>query len=226
MTEPDWHTRAKCRNMPLSTFFEDIWEEVEDEAGELVNVITHLDKLVEARSICDRCPVRRQCYGETMTLEAGAAPDRRPGFRAGMTGPQRWSAEHRSAVRCPVCNTPLDPNAVREGEVACVNECQIDRAMPAIPDEGDQWTRRHTTLARKIVRWLMEQVAVGEEIPRPHALAKIMNERRTDMCRVFDALVADGTLEFDGNTYRRRARIAAIKAWTPAHLVLLEADVA
>lgn len=235
MAEEGWEKRAKCLTEGHSPreFFEDIWTEKLDADGELTGIEQNDEALACARSICARCPVRRQCYAEVVEEEGNADAGQggklqriiRFGLRAYMTPAQRWSAYHRQAVRCPHCNAPLDPIAVVEGEIACVNGCPIDRTMSPIPDDGDKWTRRHTTLARKVVRWLVEKVPVGSEIPGPNPLAKQWNDRYSDMKRVYDALVADGTLELDGKTYRRRARLAALKLWSPEHLVLLE-DVA
>lgn len=216
---PTWHTKAACRTyqsrVTVRMFFEDIWPDEENPNGP--KPVT--EALEAARAVCAACPVRAECYGDIMGHEKGQSSRYRMGFQADMTPLQRWSAEHRKVIRCPECQALLDPTAVRQGEIACPNWCAIDRTMPAIHDDGDRWTRRHTTLARKVVRYLVENEMVeGAELPRPRPLAETWKDRSNDMCRVFEALTLDGTLTFDGKTYRRGAVRGAWKNWDAMHL--------
>ena len=99
--------------------------------------------------------------------------------------------------------------------------CHIDRLVPGIPVDGDRWRKRHTTLARKVIVWMVEHVTVGKLMPPPTHLAKGMNCRVQDMIRVYEALCADGTLEATSGrkpTYRRAYKVGAIADWTPEHL--------
>ena len=206
-----------CHKMPLAGFFEDIWPDEDNPNGPNLNE----EALADARSVCGGCPVRTACYESVMTYERGTAAMYRMGFVADMTPLQRWSAEHRSTVYCPECGATMDPRAVREGDVACPNWCAIDRTMPPIPDSGDRWTRRHTTLARKMVRYLVENdVKEGDKLPRPRALAEQWGDRANDLCRVFEALAADGTLTLEGGTYRRGVIRGAWKEWKVIHLAM------
>ena len=203
--------------MPLVGFFEAIWPDEGSPNGTVFNA----EALADARDVCGSCPVRAACYDSVMTYERGTQAMYRMGFVADMTPLQRWSAEHRNTVYCPECGATLDPRAVRQGEVSCPNWCPIDRTMPPIPDSGDRWTRRHTTLARKVVRYLVENdVREGDALPRPRHLAAEWADRANDLCRVFEALEADGTLTFDGKTYRRGVIRGAWKDWEAQHLAL------
>ncbi len=206
---------AACTDKRLGIFFEDIWPDEEDPNGPKPVA----EAIAAARAICGACPVRAACYEDVMAYEKGQAAMYRMGFVADMTPLQRWSAEHRKTVHCPQCGAALDPRAVREGSISCPNWCPIDRDMPAITDDGDRWTRRHTTLARKVVRYLVENdVPVGGALPRPRTLAESWKDRANDMCRVFEALTSDGTLSFEGGVYRRRQVKGAWKVWEAPHL--------
>lgn len=210
-----WQDRARCADLDLSeaVFFEDVWPPAPEADEHGANPME--EALAAAREVCDGCPVRRACFAAAMDEERGVGAAFRFGVRAGTTPLQRWSIEHRGSETCPSCGTTLDPNSLRAGEVVCPEECAIDRSVPPIPDAGDRWTRRHTTLARKVIRWLVEEVAVGGNVPRPTTLAEVWKERRTDMTRVYEALVTDGTLGLDSQGYTRRAaRMGAFKAPT------------
>jgi hypothetical protein len=212
----DWRERAACLEADgkVQMFFEDIYPDTIELASGVERVgPPDREALATARSFCDRCPVRRECFAQALEDDDGNQVDFRFGLRGGMTPAQRWSAEHRKTVCCPVCDTVLDPNSIRSGEIACPNWCDIDRTLPPIPDEGDKWNRRHSTLARKVVRWIVEEVTVGAVLTSPSRLADQWQERRTDMVRLFKALVLDGTLEFDDTAkeYRRLSAPGAMR---------------
>lgn len=220
----DWRDSAACLTEDPEMFFDAVWPiGAVDKSGELVldhGIHPNTEALEACRKVCDACPSRRDCFAHAMEMEDGEGASYRFGVVAGTTPLQRWSIEHRKSAVCPLCGAALDPNSVRAGEITCVNWCDIDRTVPPLPDDGDRWTRRHTTLARKVVRWLVEEVGVGTTIPRPTALAEKWKERRTDMTRVYAALVADGTIEFRDEAYFRRPAPRAWKTWEPAHLAL------
>lgn len=207
-----WRHSARCTQLGLTddVFFEDVWP---IQGGDEHGAQHDAEALTAAREVCDACPVRRRCFAKAMAEERGVGAAFRFGVFAGTTPLQRWSIEHRGSQNCPLCGTVLDPNSLRAGEIVCPEECAIDRTVPPIPDGGDRWTRRHTTLARKVIRWLVEEVVVGGAVPRPTNLAEQWGERRTDMTRVYEALVTDGTLGFTDSGYiRKAARVGAVRA--------------
>ena len=164
-TVETWRHRAQCIDWYPQTFFEDVWPTEEDPTGPNFDS----SKLEACRTVCSRCPVRRECYGE----------------------------------------------------IACPNWCDIDRTMPPIDDRGDRWTRRHTTLARKVLRWLNDGgYRIGFVLPRPSTLADEWKDRRNDMIRVYEALVADGTLAYDPRKaeYWYCGKSGAFMDWEPPHL--------
>jgi DNA-binding GntR family transcriptional regulator len=95
------------------------------------------------------------------------------------------------------------------------------RRVPPIPDEGDKWTRHHTTLARKLMKWVSENVEVGEKLPTKATLLRKMECKTTPLDRVLTDLVQDGILDVEKGakvTYVRRRGARAIGEWVPAHL--------
>lgn len=216
-----WLLRAACKDEPTPTFFDRIWPV--DSAEEQPEPLE--ERLAYARSFCDRCTVRQTCFAEVMEQEGDDPAMYRYGLRAGLTPAQRWSLKHRGTIDCPVCEYPLDPKDLRAGVYRCLwNGCDIDRELPPVPDAGDKWGRRHTTLARKVLRWLEDHVAEGATIPPAKALATEWGDRKTDMSRVYQALLIDGSLVKVRTTYIRgtvrRHEAFNPDRWVPAHLVL------
>lgn len=208
-TDNAWAERAACKG---ST---DVFYPVADDDGVELAVDT-----AEARSICDTCPVRIDCYLEADYFEHGKPVLVRYGIWAGMTGAQRYAAEHRNAVRCTTCGAGLDPVLVRKGIVRCpVDPRHAPRSMPPITIEGDGWQKRHLTLARRVLRWLDDDGT--DVLPRPRTLARTWAERPQDMSRVYEALVNDGTLVFHDGAYHRSKRTERIEPeqWLPQHLI-------
>lgn len=201
MLSPDeWRTDALCRGA-TDAFYDEEHPE-------------------HARESCDRCPVRTQCLADALRYEKGADATRRYGVWAGLTPAQRVSAERRGAVVCPVCGAGLDPTLVRAGVVRCPSDVRhTDRIMSVIPDEGDDWSKRHLVLARRVLRSLED----GTRPSRPRSLAALWKVKEADMRRVYEALVNDGTLASDGHgNYSRTHAAAKIDAatWEPAHEVI------
>lgn len=162
----------------------------------------------EAVSICEACPVRRPCAVYTIGHESEVLPEERFGIAAGMTPEQRTSLMRRKTLRCK-CGEVRDPIQLRDGLVACTR-CKTSEQTPPIPEQGDRWAKRHTTLARKIMVWMTEHSLVeGDELPSAAALARELGATQHDTIRVYHGLHAEGTLSRQGTLYRRTARTGA-----------------
>lgn len=210
-SDNEWLDDAACKGATGYPFFTNL----PDESGQGGDS----DGVVAARRYCDSCPVRSECILEAVHYEHGAEPSRRNGVWAGYTPAQRQSAERRNAISCAVCGATFDPALVRIGIVRCpVDKRHVDRVLPPIPDEGDQWSKRHTTLARRVLKHL----DAGGPVPRPRRLSVEFAVREQDMARVFAALVLDGTLRRNtrGDYLRtKRTRRADPTTWLPPHQV-------
>lgn len=208
-----WRKDAPCLGS-TRVFFDDVYgpggeaEEIDQSA------------FATAIALCAACPVRRSCAVDVLEQEEGLSPTERFGVCAGMTPEQRYSLAERGTLRCG-CGHLRDPLDLVDGHFKCPR-CKIDRIVPGIPVDGDRWRKRHTTLARKVMSYMVEHVAVGQLMPPPTHLAKHMKCRVQDMIRVYEALTADGTLEAGRGrkpTYRRAAKIGVIAdTWQPMHM--------
>lgn len=212
VVDTTWRSGAPCLGS-THAFFEDVYgpggEEDRDEAA-----------LRVAIALCSGCDVRRSCAVDVLEAEEGLPPQDRFGVCAGMTPEQRYSLAERGSLRCG-CGHLRDPLDLVVGHFVCPR-CKIDRMVPGIHADGDRWRKRHTTLARKVMAWMVEHVEVGRLMPPPTHLAKAMKCRVQDMIRVYEALCADGTLEAGRGrkpTYRRAVKVGVItETWTPVHL--------
>lgn len=169
------------------------------------------------RSICAACPVRVQCGTDALEEERNDRPDHRHGLRAYMTPAQRISIERQGGLH------GRDPMKVVIGTGG-------KRPIPGLPDEGDNWSRHHTTLARKTLRWLVDNVAVGAELPTQSAMCTALECNPSPLRRVMEALVQDGTLDMVGSRagargangttvkYVRRRTPRRIMQWQPMHI--------
>lgn len=214
--ETTWRDGAPCLGS-TRVFFEDVYgpggEDERDPAA-----------LAVAVALCAACDVRRSCAVDVLEQEAGLPPQDRFGVCAGMTPEQRYSMEQRGTLRCG-CGHLRDPLDLIDGHFICPR-CKIDRMVPGIDADGDRWRKRHTTLARKVMAWMRENVLVHQVMPPPTHLAKDMACRVQDMIRVYEALVADGTLEAGTGRkpkYRRAAKVGVITDdWLPEHLAAFQ----
>jgi hypothetical protein len=139
--------------------------------------------------------------------------------QAGLTPEQRFSLQERGTLRHS-CGHVRDPLDLANGHLICPT-CGIDRDVPAIPLDGDRWRKRHSTLARKVVRWMVSNIELDGALPSPTSLAVDMQVRSQDMVRVYEALCADGTLDPGRGrqpSYRRAAKVGVVRDWTPIHL--------
>jgi hypothetical protein len=197
---------AACADAPLAVFYEDLWE------------ASYTLALTEARDVyCDNCPVRKACLKQACELEKGETAENRAGIFAGFTPQQRHALGKRGqSLSCAECGQAYDPTELRTGTLRC--RCG-KRDIAPIPDRGDQWTPRHTKLARMTISWLSEHVEVGGDVPAPLALSRQLKVGVKDLRRVYRALVEDHVLlKDDDEGYRRRKSAASAKRWTPPHL--------
>jgi hypothetical protein len=195
--------KALCANEPVATFFD--FDDVPVSTA-----------YANARDFCDCCPVRRGCLEVEMKLEGSEGLDHRYGIFAGLTPAQRHSLFKRgTALKCAECGESYDPVDLRQGQLSC--SCGTLTTAP-IPDRGDQWTDRHTKLARITIAWISDNVAMGGEMPDALALSRKLKVGVKDLRRVYHALIEDHVLLKGKGIIRRRHVSASAKQWTPVHL--------
>lgn len=206
-----WRTSSSCLGSDPDDFFPYIWPE------EKLDSI----RLVEVRERdCRDCPVRRACLAEVMEIERGEDAATRFGLYAYLTPGQRESIEKRGIATCPRCGTTRDPVLLARGDLVCPIRCgQPDRHVEPPPYDGDQWTKRHTTLSKRIVAWIIDNAEPGDGLPTPAHMADLMGGiRKSDVLRVYAALIEDRTVKRSGPkqspTYHRGAKVA-LHNWTP-----------
>jgi hypothetical protein len=206
-----WMDDAACKGA-TALMYDAVWP------GDLDGGPADPDALEHARSMCNVCPVRRRCIELVMEHERGIAAANRYGVAAGMTPEQRWTLEKRRAMRCELCNEVLDPMKVRHGVYDC--ECGHRRSVAPIPDKGDAWSRRHTTLARRVIAFMIDGTAEGMPCPAPTPLADSWGVHKNDMVRVYKELHNDGLLARnagDDGWVRTGAGVRRAE-WRPLHL--------
>lgn len=205
-----WLELAECAGA-THLYYEGVWPDGEDEPLDAA-------ALDACRSTCDECPVRRRCLDLVMTQERGYASQNRYGVAAGLTPAQRWSLEKRAALNCEKCGRTLDPTRLRAGNYDC--ECGARRTVAPIPDNGDRWSRRHTTLARRALAYLVADSDAGVTLPNPKPLSDEWGVHKGDMMRVYRELQADGLIERNETDTEWVVAVAAVPAreWQPLHL--------
>lgn len=197
-----WMRKAACRDKPTEMFFDDI-----DSAH---SAERRLDALHKARAVCALCPVRTECAEQALHEESPGLGSRY-GVRGWLTPEQRETVYRRGGLR------GRDPMKVARGRDGT-------RKLPPIPDDGVVWSRHDTTLARRLVAWMHEQLSYGEKLPPEPVLADLLGCNAVRLKRVLDELVADRTIDFvgKGKTVRTRRyvykrRTHAVDSWTPRH---------
>ena len=145
--------------------------------------LTGVNAMLACRAICAECPARKGC-GEAAFKEEET--QLRFGFRAYMTPAQRETIARQGGLR------GRDPMDVVEG----INRQHRKKllAPPLDDDGGPKWTRVHETLARRLRRWLPENVAPNDWLPDTGVILQDMNTVPDRLQLVLDALVRDGTL--------------------------------
>lgn len=162
--------------------------------------------LDSARAICVSCKVRKECAVDTLVDEATRAEDERYGVAAFMTPRQRQSLARRGTLRC-ACGHVRDPIDLVQGRLLCPR-C-TNNEVPPIPDNGDRWAKRHTTLARKVMAWFAENVGSGDQVPPPSKMAPMLHATLHDTMHVYHGLHSEGTLRREKSRYYRTARKGA-----------------
>lgn len=188
-----WVAEATCRGVPKPF----------DEAIHGATPDVRALNLKEAREMCRCCTVRIPCCEQALVEEAGQ--EQRFGLRAWLTPAQRQAIERNGGLK------GRDPMLLAQG-------WDGKRKVPPIPDSGLTWSRHHTTLARKVVKWLVLSTEIGGSLP-PHAkMCTVFGCNPDPLARVLSALVQDGTLDCaNGRTYTRRNTPRVI-GWLPLHL--------
>lgn len=189
---------AVCNGRPTWKFFEDSWFQ---------RKIPYNVGLAGAREDCGVCPVRTACLEMEMEAEHGAAIDHRAGVFGGLTPQQRYSLERRE-----VDWRGADPKDLVQGFLPDGSR------MAPIPDRGDDWTPRHTEMARTVIAWLVDNIEVDGEVPTNGRLGRQLGLRINDMRRVYEALEADQILENVEGKLVRRGLYGSARGWVPAHL--------
>lgn len=206
MAKQPWVLKSACLSSDPDLFFDDI----DGERG----IIEKANAIKKAQSICAGCVVRQSCADQCMLEEADADEQHRFGFRAYMTAEQRVSIQRRGGLNG---RDPMKLVQGRDGK----------RRVPPVPVDGDKWSRHHTTLARKVVRWVVDNVDIGAQLPQQAELATTLECKAEPLRRVLRALVQDGTLDFSGregrganaNTTKYIRRGAPrVLGWLPTHL--------
>ena len=204
MIDDAWTEKAACKGLSVLIF-------VPESAGNC--------GYDTPKAICRTCPVRYECCEAAIREEAGTPIELRCGIRGGTTGPQRAALEAAGGLR------GADPMALCEG-YDTARSC----AVPAIPTSGHNWSRHHTTLSHKLIRWLVDNVPVGGQLPPQSHVMAALSCTATPLRRVLDALVADGTLDVigkrehspgDNAATRKLVRAGTpgvVSAWLPVHL--------
>lgn len=210
-----WREHAACR-VPGEDHAAAFFTPFNTETGKL----TDEPALLEARKTCHDCPVRKACLGDISTYELGLETVNRSGLVAYLSPGQRESAEKRGILRCPRCDAVRDPVLLEQGTLQCPRKCgERTRHIPPLPHEGDQWTKRHTTLSQRIVGWVLDNTSMGDLLPTPTRMAELLGGvRRSDVLRVYAAMTADGTIARDDQRYTRVGATGVLRKWHPAFL--------
>lgn len=202
----DWSS-APCLLVGPTAFYDEPWPDDKLDAEVLERT---------RDAYCRDCHLRRACLGRALDEERGAAIGDRWGLQAYLSPGQRESVEKRGIAHCPDCDRVRDPVLLAQGILKCPVNCGRRTVLVVPPPhEGDQWTKRHTTLSRRIVGWVIDNTQPGEEVVLPAQMARLMGGiRHSDVARVYRELVADGTLIHADERYLRGATLAS-RNWSP-----------
>lgn len=203
----NWRQSARCAPAGPGPFFDEPWADDQ----------LQVDVLERTRdAYCGLCPVRRACLADIMEHEKGQIAADRFALVAYLSPGQRESIEKRGIATCPRCGAVRDPLLLAEGRLECPVKCgQRSVMVTPPPHEGDQWTKRHTTLSKRIVAWVFDTTLPGDVVVSPTQMSEMMGGvRRSDVLRVYRELVTDGTLVELDKQYHRGAMLAS-RNWSP-----------
>ena len=93
----------------------------------------------QAKSICDRCPVRDACLADAMTTEGASDPRARAGVRGGLTPEERYNRYRRQRMNTPEPPTLLD-NYLRRTEAIDDGHVLWTANTPYITFKGRKYT--------------------------------------------------------------------------------------
>lgn len=206
----EWLDRALCgqRNeaIPPAVFDTEIWPG----QGKHLN----LAALDTAREICARCPVRAECGDWAMSNEVGLSGKRRHLLYAGLTPAQRGLVEARGdwSEESGFVDRGTDP--------IHFNTAYAIDGVRTVSEQGEDWTDRHTEVARDILAWVSVTVVNGQLLPAYRDLARIVHARDATVRRVLEALAEDGMVRGTEQGYVLVAspRKRAIANWQPLHV--------
>lgn len=204
----EWRSNARCLPVGPGPFFDEPWA---DDA-------LQVDVLERTRdAYCGLCPVRRSCLADIVEVERGQVAADRFALVAYLSPGQRESIEKRGIGTCPKCGAVRDPILLAQGILRCPLLCgQREVLVTPPPHEGDAWTKRHTTLSKRIVAWVYDNTQPGDSVVSPTQMSEMMGGvRRSDVLRVYRELVTDGTLIEVDKAYHRGATIASHNTWRP-----------
>jgi len=181
-----WDENALCRNDPHpERWFNYTKKETTLSSGKAVGGILDL------QDICALCPVRQGCGEAALAEESkGDSVTGRYGFRAYMTPEQRAAIVRLGGLR------GRDPMKVVMGlgKKTKVRGEVVTETVPPIPEQGIEWNRAHTALARKLTRRLRDTVRPGRNIPGDKTLCKFLGCSPERLHVVLDSLLQSGTL--------------------------------
>lgn len=148
--------------------------------------------ILDLQDICALCPVRKPCGEAAMADEAGTSGDAmRHGFRAYMTPAQRAAIHRLGGLQ------GRDPMQVVLGLKTATKDKRgkvTHATVPPIPEDGIDWNRAHTALARKLTRRLRDTTRSGRNIPGDKVLCKFLGCSPERLHVVLDSLLQAGTL--------------------------------
>jgi len=161
---------------------------------------TNHQNLLDLQDICALCPVRNGCGQAAMDEEAKIGSGGRWGFRAYMTSQQREAIARLGGLR------GRDPMKVVLGQTTATKKGKkiVHGHAPPIPENGIEWKRTHTALARKLTRYIELNVKPGRNLPGVVKLCKDLGCTEDRLRTVLDALLQSGTIiEHEPSRYVR-----------------------
>lgn len=148
--------------------------------------------ILDLQDICAVCSVRKAC-GEAAFAEEAKTDSvvGRHGFRAYMTPEQRAAIVRLGGLRG---RDPMQVVLGITGKTKSKHGKVETTTVPVIPEEGIEWNRAHTALARKLTRHLRATTRSGRNIPGDKVLCKLLGCSPERLHVVLDSLLQSGIL--------------------------------